>query len=58
MFFPDKFSELKLNEIKIGDILDLRKRLKQKLGDKLNTVNKVISTVKTVLSEAAFREDI
>jgi hypothetical protein len=43
-------------EIRRAHILDLRNRLKEKTG--LNTVNKVIATVKTVLSEAYFRQEI
>lgn len=54
--FDDPFALLMMDQIKRADILDLRKRLKQKTG--INTVNKVVSTVKTVLSEAYFRNDI
>lgn len=42
--------------MKRADILDLRKRLKQKTG--INTVNYVVSAVKTILSEAYFRNDL
>lgn len=54
--FPDRFSTLKMSAIRRADILDLQERLREKTGT--NTLNKVISTVKTVLSEAYFREDI
>ena len=54
--FPDRFSTLKMHEIRRSHILDLRERLKKKAG--INTLNKIISTVKTVHSEAYFREDI
>ena len=53
---PNRFSAIKGHEIRRSDILDLREELKKLTG--INTVNKVISTVKTVLSEAYFREDI
>ncbi len=56
--FPDTiFSEIPINEIKRGDILDFRKRL-QKISPGENTINKVVATIKTVLSEAAYRQDI
>ena len=55
--FPDKlFSNLPIKEITRGDILDLRKRLRGEVGP--NTLNKVIATVKTILSEANYRGDI
>lgn len=54
--FDDPFASLQMSAIKRADILDLRNRLKRRVGT--NTVNKVISTVKTVLSEAHFRQDI
>ena len=39
--------------------MDLRNRLRaKKNGSQTNTVNKVIATVKTILSEATFRQDI
>ena len=47
---------MKIHEIRRSQILDFRERLKKKAG--INTVDKVISTVKTILSEAYFREDI
>ena len=50
------FPHLQISAIRRADILDLRNRLRKKAG--INTVNKVVSTVKTVLSEAHFREDI
>jgi integrase len=50
------FPHLQISAIRRADILDLRNRLRKKAG--INTVNKVISTVKTILSEAHFREDI
>ncbi len=56
VFTDPTFSALPIKEIKRADILDLRNRLRDKLGT--NTLNKAIATVKTVLSEAAFRQDI
>jgi integrase len=55
-FKDSRFANLPMRDITRGDILDLRKRLRPKLG--LNTLNKVVATVKTVLSEASFRGDI
>jgi integrase len=50
------FSALPISKIIRGDILDLRDRLMGKMG--VNTLNKTIAAVKTVLSEASFRGDI
>ncbi|MDA3811887.1 MAG: hypothetical protein PF518_16325, partial [Spirochaetaceae bacterium] len=49
--FTDHFSSLPLNEIKRADVLDLRSRL-LKDGNGKNTVNKCISVVQGILSEA------
>jgi len=51
------FSRLAMNKLKRGDLLDLRRRL-QAGGLGINSLNKCISTVKTILSEACFRGDI
>ena len=51
------FPNLKLASIKRADILDLRTRLEKNISG-INTLNKAIGAVKTVLSEAEFREDI
>jgi integrase len=56
VFKDPVFPHLQVFAIRRADILGLRDRLKKKAG--INTVNKVISTVKTILSEAHFREDI
>ncbi len=45
-----------MGKIRRGDILDLRNRIRNKTG--IATVNRTISAVKAVLSEALFREDI
>jgi integrase len=52
------FPLLTMRKIKRRDLLDLRERLKPILGDKVNTLNKTMNAVKTVFSEAYFREDI
>jgi len=53
-----EFADKLLHRIHRGDVLDLRARLFEKLPGKTNTVNKLVATVKTVLSEACFRGDI
>ena len=45
-----------MKEIRRSHVLDLQSRLRGTFGN--NTLNKVIDTVKTVLAEAYFREDI
>jgi integrase len=55
--FPDPtFSELQMEDVRRADLLNFRNRLRGKVG--INTLNKTITTVKTILSEAAFRQDI
>jgi integrase len=55
---PDtRFSELRIRVITRGDLLDLRARLR-KTAAGMNSLNKTIIAVKTILSEAAFRGDI
>jgi integrase len=57
--FSDPFAEIPLGEIRRRDILDLRSRkLEESGGQKVNTANKVVDTVKAILSEAYLREDI
>jgi integrase len=51
------FSNTPIATLKRGDLLDLRNRM-MKSGMGTNTVNKCISAVKTILSEACFRDDI
>lgn len=53
-----EFADKLIHRIHRGDVLDLRAQLYAKLPGKTNTVNKLVATVKTVLSEAAFRGDI
>ncbi|HEB30404.1 MAG TPA: site-specific integrase [Spirochaetes bacterium] len=56
--FPDKLSENKLAEITRADLIDFRSRLLKNIPEKINSVNKVISVVKTIFKEALIREDI
>lgn len=53
----DEFSNLRITAIRRGDLLRLRDRLLEQIGPS-NTLNKVIESVKTVLSEAYYLEDI
>jgi len=53
----DHFADIPLNEIRRADVLDLRSRL-LKIGNGNNTVNKCLNVVKTILSEAAYRQDL
>lgn len=57
VFKDPAFSRLPMNKIKRGDLLDLRRRLHAG-GLGVNSLNKCISTVKTILSEACFRGNI
>ncbi len=57
IFTDSAFSSLPIAELRRGDILDLRSRL-LKSGMGTNTVNKCVSAIKTILSEACFRDDI
>lgn len=52
------FPDLPMNEIRRKDVIDLRSRLRDRLPHKLNTAGKASDAVKTILSEAWFREDI
>ena len=56
--FPDRISKLKMDDITRAEILDYRSRLIKKLGDRRNTINKVMSALKTIFKEALFREEI
>ncbi len=55
---PDIIVQKKLSEIKRADLIDFRSRLLDKIPDKLNTVNKVMTVIKTIFKEALIREDI
>lgn len=54
----DEIADMRLADISRGAILDFRGRILSRLPDQRNTVNKVIAVLGTILSEAAFREDI
>ena len=54
----DEIANKLLAEITRADLIDFRSRLRQKLGEKRNTVNKVMGVVKTIFKEAVFREDL
>jgi len=53
------FPTISMKEITRGDVIDLRQRLRiGVLSTKTGSLNKVIKTLKTILSEACFRDDI
>lgn len=57
VFRDEVFCSLPMNDIRTGDVVDLRNRLKRSgIGD--NTQGKCLGAVKSILSEAAFRGDI
>ncbi len=67
---PDvEFCRKPMNAITRGDLLDLRKRVRERVkasrplrgrikGEGLNTVNKAVAAAGTILGEAFFRQDI
>jgi integrase len=55
---PDPLALKPLGEITRADLVDFRSRLLGKLGEKRNTANKVMGTVKVIFKEALFREEI
>jgi len=55
---PDRIAVKPLNAITRADVLDYRSRLAALLGSKVNTANKALAVLKTILKEALFREDI
>ena len=52
----DEIVAMLLSEITRDDLLNFRSRLCKQLGEKINTVNKVMSVVKTIIKEAVYRE--
>ena len=54
----DPIAEKPIADIKRGDLFDFRGRLLEKLQGKRNTIDKIMSTVNTVLGEAFNRDDI
>lgn len=56
--FTDPIADKLIAEIRRGDLFDFRGRLLNKLEGKRNTVDKIMSTVKTIFLEAWNRDDI
>ena len=56
--FPYPFADRQLSTITRGDILDLITRISRELADHPATVDKVISYISSIFSEAYYREDI
>lgn len=56
--FKDPFSDIPINNIKRKHLYELQDRLLAEYPTKVNTVNKILETVKIVLSEAHHLEDI
>jgi integrase len=54
----DPIADKQLMELTRADVLDFRGRLARKLSTKVNTVNKVLAVLKTIIKEACFREDL
>ncbi len=54
--FSHKISKIPLNELKRGDIIDFRSRIRQKYTDVI--ANKSTGVIKSILNEAFFRGDI
>jgi len=57
--FKDPIADKPIAEIKRGDLFDFRTRLiEEKLPGKRNTIDKIMTTLKTVFTEAWNRDDI
>ena len=54
----DAIADRQITELTRADVLDFRARLTRKLGAKVNTANKTLAVLKTILKEAVFREDL
>ena len=54
----DRIADKQLSAITRADVLDYRSRLAALLGSKVNTANKALAVLKTILKEALFREDL
>jgi integrase len=54
----DRIADKPLSAITRADVLDYRSRLAELLGSKVNTANKALAVLKTILKEALFREDL
>jgi integrase len=56
VFLDTAFCSLRMADIRRGHVLDFRSRLLEQIGA-CNTLNRVMSAIKTILSEAYFRGD-
>jgi integrase len=54
----DPLCRKRLADIGRGDLLNYRSRLRDRLQDKVNTINKVMAALKTIFREALLRDDI
>jgi integrase len=54
----DAIADKAIGELTRGDVFDFRRRLVSKLGEKVNTANKVLGVLKVIIREAVLREDI
>lgn len=54
----DSISNIRMCDLRRKDVLDFLIRKREELGNKKNTLQKVLITLKTILSEAENREDI
>jgi integrase len=54
----DLIADIYLENLRRGDVLDFRTRLIEKTAGKMNTVDKVIGTLKTIIKEAVFRDEL
>lgn len=56
--WKDDISNMRMRDIRRGDIIDFLGRLHEEIGDKHNTIDKTLKVLKTIFSEAELREDI
>jgi len=54
----DEIAVKPLSEITRADLIDFRARILKKIPDRINTVNKVMTVLKTIFKEAVIREEI
>lgn len=54
----DPIAKMPLGKISRGDLLEFRRRLSAKNPGKSNTVNKAVGTLKSILKEAVFLQDL
>jgi integrase len=55
---PDKIAEKSLGKITRADLIDFRSRVLRLIPEKINSVNKVMTVLKTIIKEALIREEI